>query len=93
MDSRRVLLKLAALNTKDCLVEQKDNVITVRDWEDKPIVEIIYYGEDDILLSREKEYVWCNEITRIINIKERLYIEYIMLRNNIPIKGKFEVTE
>ena len=49
------------------VLEYKRNMLTIRGYLGEPKVEIIYFGEGDILISSEEEFQWVSTIKSIIS--------------------------
>lgn len=49
------------------IFEYRGNMLTIRNYDGVPKVEIIYLGEEDILLCSEEEFHWVREVKSIIS--------------------------
>lgn len=66
------------------LLEHGENILTIRNEECKPLVEIIYFEEtNELLIMNKSRMVWCKKVTDIISIDDSLFlIMYEVIEND-----------
>ena len=59
-------------------LENRNNVLTIRNCTGKVAVEIMFYAEDEILINTRDNFYWGKKVTAIISAHgESLFVYYI----------------